>query len=73
MTKKRNAWTAGIAPFLAPGLGHTYAGTPKAGWLIVAGFLGAMFRLRHSRYLLDFARLTRVYDLRFGCLPDLDH
>ena len=42
MRKKRNAWVAGVTSFLAPGLGHMYAGAPARGCLIVAGFIAAL-------------------------------
>lgn len=40
--KKRNTWIAGIASFFVPGLGHVYAGAPRAGWLILGGFITAL-------------------------------
>lgn len=39
---KRNAWIAGIASLLVPGLGHLYAGAPGRGLMIVACFLSSL-------------------------------
>ena len=67
MIKKRNAWIAGIVSFFAPGLGHTYAGAPKLGWLIVACFIGAVFvggtfGLFSTFYgILSFALITLLF------------
>lgn len=42
MKKKRSAWIAGVTSLFAPGLGHTYAGSPMLGWIIVAGFIAVL-------------------------------